>query len=142
MIQPPEQIIQDVRSLGMRLWAEETEAGPKLLFRPKGIMPLDLFRRLVEHKPAVLALLAHEEAEIAWRAAAIRPQVPAKGPIPFLTCRAFPWTLEDALAVVEGRRQPVCLSCGAQLAEGRQVRCALCVAAIEMVLNVVREMGA
>jgi hypothetical protein len=91
-------------------------------------------RRVIELVPS------GEASEIAWRAAEMRRQLPASsGAIPFLTCRAFPWTVEDALAAVEGRRQPVCLSCGDPVTWVRTPRCALCAQAVQIVLNEVRE---
>jgi hypothetical protein len=69
-----------------------------------------------------------EASEIAWRVAAIRSQVPATGPIPFLVARQ---TTDTSV----GR----CWSCGDALDVGRSVRCVPCVLAVEAVLNEVRE---
>jgi len=71
-----------------------------------------------------------EASEIAWRVTVMRPQVPAKGPIPFLVAREASRSLGEP---------PWCLSCGDALAPGRTVRCVPCVLAIETALNEVRE---
>ncbi len=123
-------IIQEMRQLGMQVRAD-TEAS-KVRFGPSGAMPWELRLRLREHKSDVLTLLAREAAEIAWRVAALRLQVPARGPIPFLIARQASRSLGEA---------PWCLSCGDTLAQGRQVRCSLCVRAIETVLTEVREVA-
>jgi hypothetical protein len=81
-----------------------------------------------EHVENGSAKSANNDPEIAWRVAVMRPQVPARGPIPFLVAR------ETAHSGAH-----VCLSCGDALAPGRIVRCGLCVAAIEQVLNETRE---
>ena len=106
-------------------------AGDRLVVRgPRAAE--HLARRLLAHKLQVLPLLHAEEeaqAEIGWRAAALRPQVPPSGPIPFLVARDGVYTDE------EGR----CLSCGDPLEDGAQYRCRWCVRAILLVLNEVRE---
>jgi hypothetical protein len=119
-------IIGDAAALGIELQAYEGAVR----YRPKNSMPLDLYHRLREHRLAVLELLEREAAEIAWRVAAMCPKVPKTGPIPFLVAREWGRTTEIF------RR---CLSCGDTLDEGRTVRCALCVAAVEMVLNEMRD---
>ncbi len=87
----------------------------------------DLARRLLDRKGEVLALLAAEDAEVAWRAAAMRPQVPARGPIPVLVAR-------DLRTGPDG-----CISCGNPLAGGPSVRCAPCARASWLVLHELRE---
>jgi hypothetical protein len=84
-------------------------------------------RRPIQIEPSV------ETAEITWRVAAMRPQAPAMGAIPFLVARQ-----NRPLSHAPGD-PPRCLSCGDLLAEGRTIRCPLCVAAVEQVLNEVRE---
>ncbi len=121
-------IIQEMRRLGMQVRADP-EAG-KVRFGPSEVMPWELRLRLREHKPEVLALLTREAAEVAWRVAAMRPQVPARGPIPFLVAQL--WRLaSDA--------PRCCLSCGEALGEGQQVRCSPCVQAVHIVLAEIRE---
>jgi hypothetical protein len=87
----------------------------------------DLARRLLAQKPAVLALLTEEDRELAWRMTAMRPQVPATGPIPFLIARD------------ETPMKGYCLSCGDGLPSEHMTRCALCVRAAQLVLSQVRE---
>jgi hypothetical protein len=121
-------VIEDIRALGIELRADET--GEKLLFRPKSLMSLDLYRRLHEHKQEILAVLVPDDSEVAWRVVAMRPQVPVRGPIPFLVARS------SRLAVDAPGR---CLSCGDALGEGQKMRCSPCVRAIQLVLDEVRE---
>jgi hypothetical protein len=73
---------------------------------------------------------AEDDPEVAWRVAALRPQVPTRGPIPHLVVR-----LDNPAVSVQGH----CRSCGDLLPEGRQFCCAQCVRAVEIVLNAVRE---
>ena len=87
----------------------------------------DLARKLLERKQEVLALLAEEDAEVAWRVAAMRPQVPPREPIPVLTARAT--------TPAPGR----CDACGEPLGPGRAYRCEPCARAAWFVLHEVRE---
>ena len=87
----------------------------------------DLARKLLERKQEVLALLAEEDAEVAWRGAAMRPQVPPRGPIPVLVARE--------VVPAPG----CCPSCGDPLGEGRSLRCGACARAAWLVLHEVRE---
>ncbi len=84
-------------------------------------------RQLLAHKPAVIALLAEEEAEIEWRVAAMRPQMPARGPVPFLVARQS--------EVAAGS----CPSCGDSLPPGRTYRCPPCAKASRLVVYAERE---
>ena len=86
-----------------------------------------LAQQLLERKGEVLALLAAEDAEVAWRVAALRPQVPKRGPIAVLTVRDVPpeW----------GR----CVSCGGRLGDGRTARCEPCARAAWLDLHQARE---
>lgn len=86
-----------------------------------------LAERLLARKGEVLTALAGEDEAVAWRAAAMRPQVPGTGPIPFLIAR------EEAPA--PGR----CLSCGDPLGRDRGHRCGPCIRAAWLVLHEVRE---
>ena len=86
-----------------------------------------LARRLLDRTAEVLALLAAEDEEVAWRVAAMRPQVPTRGPIPFLVARDAP---------AAPRR---CPSCGDPLGEGRSLRCEPCARAAWLVLHQARE---
>jgi hypothetical protein len=84
-------------------------------------------RRLLAQKPAVIALLTEENAEIAWRVAAMRPQVPLRGAIPLLMARLGIPALNH------------CISCGDPIPAQRRYRCAPCARATWAVLHDVRE---
>ena len=115
-------LLADAQAAGLSVHA----AGDRLVVRgPRAAE--HLARRLLARKEEVLPLLHAEAAEIGWRAAALRPQVPPSGPIPFLIAR-------DSVGA-NGR----CLSCGDPLEAGAQYRCRWCVRAILLVLNEVRE---
>ena len=118
-------LLADAQAAGLSVRA----AGDRLVVRgPRAAE--HLARRLLARKEEVLPLLHAEEAaqaEIGWRAAALRPQVPPSGPIPFLVAR-------DSVGA-NGR----CLSCGDALEAGAQYRCRWCVRAVLLVLNEVRE---
>lgn len=86
-----------------------------------------LVRPLVAQPGAVLALLVAEDAEVAWRVAVMRPQVPARGAIPVLVAQA-----QDS---VPGS----CISCGDRLSAGQRHRCGPCGQAAWVVLHEVRE---
>ena len=87
----------------------------------------ELAERLLERTGEVLALLAAEDAEVAWRVAAMRPQVPPRGPIPVLMAREV------------GAAPGCCPSCGDPLGQGRGLRCGPCARAAWLVLHEVRE---
>jgi len=86
-----------------------------------------LARQVLAEKPVVLALLSAEDADVAWRVAAMRPQVPRRGAIPMLIARQVTSSL--------GR----CISCGERLHEGVMVRCSPCARAAWVVLHEIRE---
>lgn len=86
-----------------------------------------LAERLLARKGEVLAALEVEDEALAWRVAAMRPQVPGTGPIPFLIARDE--------APMPGR----CLSCADPLGPGRAYRCGSCARAACLVLHEVRE---
>ena len=82
---------------------------------------------LLADKPAVLRVLHTEEAEVAWRAAAMRPQCPRSGPIPLLRARA--------VAAAEGE----CISCGIRIETASVPRCRFCAQASRLILLEIRE---
>ena len=114
--------LAEARAVGLEIRAE---AGRLVVRGPR--LHEAIARQLLEQKPAVLQLLAEEEVALGWRIAAMRQQVPVRGPIPVLLAREA--------TVIDGQ----CLSCGEPLAPGRTVRCALCVRAAQVVLGWVRE---
>src|SRR5215207_5999089 len=87
--------LAEARALGLEVRAE----FDRLVVRGPRIYE-SVAQGLLADKPAVLRVLHAEEAEVAWRAAAMRPQCPRSGPIPLLQALA--------VAAVDG----VCLSCG------------------------------
>jgi hypothetical protein len=115
-------LLADARAAGLNVQAE----ADRLVVRgPR--MHEDLALQLIAAKPRVLTVLAEEEAEIAWRVAVMRLQVPSTGPIPVLVARG-------------GRPSPGhCVSCGDPLLTDRSRRCRLCSQAACSVLLEVRE---
>jgi hypothetical protein len=114
--------VAEARAAGLEVRAEADRLvvrGPRVHERKA--------HHLLEQKSAVLALLAQQDAEVAWRVAAMRPQVAAKGPIPILIAR-------DTSPKVG-----CCISCGDPLAENSKYRCTWCARAAWLVLGEVRE---
>ena len=114
--------LAEARAAGMEVRAEP---GRLVVRGPRS--RAELAQRLLDRTAEVLALLAAEDAEVAWRVEAMRPQVPPRGPIPFLKAR-------DAAPAAGG-----CLSCGDALGEGRAYRCARCAEAAWAALHEARE---
>lgn len=115
-------LLAEARGVGLELRGE----GERLVVRgPRSAEPL--VRRLLARKPEVLAVLAEDAAAVAWRVAAMRPQAPASGPIPFLAARP--------VAPSDG----CCLSCGDLVSTERAIRCGPCARAAWLVLHEVRE---
>ena len=75
-------VLAEARAVGLEVRAE----ADRLVVRGPRLHEA-IARQLLEQKPVVLALLAEEEAELGWRVAAMRPQVPLRGPIPVLVAR-------------------------------------------------------
>jgi hypothetical protein len=119
------ELLERLAERGVELAAE----GDRLRYRPREAVPPDLRAALAAHKPEILRLFSAEGDEVAWRAEAMRRQVPPRGAIPWLMAR------EEARTSPRG----TCLSCGDALAAGRRFRCGPCVRAVELVLNEVRE---
>jgi hypothetical protein len=115
-------LLGDARAAGLEIRVE----ADRLVVRGSPVYE-QLARQLLEEKPAVLAVLAQEDAEVAWRIEAMRPQVPVRGPIPALIARRGPYSSTG------------CISCGMPLAENAGFRCAACARAAWLVLNEVRE---
>jgi hypothetical protein len=112
-----------------RRGVEVTIEGDRIRFRPQGAVTPDLRAALVEHKADLIRLLGTDDDEVAWRVAAMRPQVPRTGAIPVLLARP------EAKTAPPG----TCVSCGDPLAQDRRSRCAPCASAVERVLNEIRE---
>ncbi len=114
-------LLSEARTAGLRVRVEGN------FLRLDGPRRLEsLARALLARKLEVMEVLAVEDAEVAWRASEMRSQVPAHGPIPFLVAGETP------------SRTDGCASCGGVVGAGR-VRCYLCIAAAERVLNAIRE---
>jgi TubC N-terminal docking domain len=63
-------------------------AGDRLrVDAPKGVITPELREALAACKAEVLAILNTPEDEIEWRVAAMLPQIPHVGPIPFLVAK-------------------------------------------------------
>lgn len=120
------EVIAAARAVGLTLRPD----GDRLTVRGPRAAALPLLDTLREHKPAILAALTDEAAEVAWRAASFRRQIPATGPIPFLVARTTR-RADDA--------PRTCGHCGDPLGEGRRFCCAACQRAKELVLNEIRE---
>jgi hypothetical protein len=106
-------LLDRARAAGLRVSAD----GDRLVVR--GAVRLEaLAREILDRKAEMLAALRqeaeHAEADIAWRAAAMRGQVPPEGPVLLLLAR--PTRIEP------GR----CWSCGEPLQEGERFRCVPC----------------
>ena len=115
-------LLAEARAAGLEVGADD---GRLVVRGPRRAEPVA--KRLLARTAEVLALLAAEDAEVAWRVAAMRRQVPGHGPIPFLVAR-------------DVRPEPGrCLACGDPLRDGRSLRCAPCARAAWSVLHEVRE---
>jgi hypothetical protein len=115
-------VLAEARTVGLEVRVEADQLvvrGPR---RHEAIA-----RQLLAYKPAVIALLAAETSEVAWRVAAMQSQMPARGPIPFLVAR-----MSEAAA-------GCCLSCGDSLPPGHTYRCRPCAEAARRVVYAMRE---
>jgi hypothetical protein len=106
------ELLIELRSRGVLI----EPAGDRLkVDAPKGVITQELREALAACKSEVLAILAVDDHEIAWRVDAMLPQIPDKGPIPFLVAR------------VDSQSQAgYCLSCGELLNGNDLYRCTLC----------------
>jgi hypothetical protein len=111
-------VLREAQAAGLLIQAD----GDRLLVRgPKRLQAMA--QEVLRHKPEILALLATERDEIAWRAARMQGQILLGKPIPVLVARAS--------QAGPGR----CVSCGADLAPGERMRCQRCVQAAQQVLG-------
>ncbi len=115
-------LLADLQARGVRLYL----AGDELRYQAKpGVMTPELAAAVQPLKPALIALLREEEAAIAWRIEAMRTQILAGAPVPFLV--ALPG-IEDA--------PDRCLSCGDPMELlGYVPRCRLCAVAVARLLD-------
>ena len=104
-------LLCELRAVGVVLSAD----GGRLRWTaPTGTMTAELLAAAQAHKPALLALLAAEEAELAWRVAAMRAKSPGRG---------LPRTIVEAPVPAAGN---YCETCGQPQAYGRFPRCTYC----------------
>jgi hypothetical protein len=114
--------LTEARAAGLEV---RTEPGRLIVRGARALQPLA--ERLLERTGEVLVLLAAEDADIAWRVTAMRPQVPKRGAVPVLVAR-------------RGALKPgCCVSCGEALGEGMKFRCSPCARATWVVLHEMRE---
>ncbi len=109
------ELLVDLLARGVRL---EVTGDQLRCQADAGVLTPDLAAAIKANKLALLALLREEEA-LAWRIDAMREQIPAVGPVPFL------------VAVPNVASAPdTCLSCGDPIdLVGYVQRCRLCAAA-------------
>lgn len=122
-------LLAELRSLGMVLGA----TGERLHYEaPEGTLTPALWAAMRDQKYPILALLAAEDPEMAWRVAAMRDRhpIPPNGPYPFLTARDVP------------RGTGGCLSCGEPLTvrsdSKPSFRCTPCAHAAQLLLDEAR----
>ena len=120
-------LLDELRRRGVRL---EAVGGTLRLRAPVGVLGDAELEALRAAKPALLSALAteaEERAEVGWRVAAMEPQVPKRGPIPFLVARDVP------------AAPGCCLACGDRLGDRRSLRCSPCAQAASLALHQARE---
>jgi hypothetical protein len=115
-------LLREARAAGL----DVTLVGEQLVIR--GPKRLDLLARSVlAEKHTVVQALADEAREVAWRIAAMRPQVTQAGAMPLLLARR------------DVRFPPrTCCSCGDPLGVSVRYRCGPCTAAVLAVLAEIR----
>ena len=115
-------VLTEARAAGLEVRAEP---GCLVVRGPRSLETVA--HRLLERKGEVLALLAAEVDDVAWRVASMRPQGPPRGAIPVLVARR------------EILQPGCCVSCGEHLPEGRKLRCSPCARAAWVVVHEIRE---
>src|SRR5690349_25111211 len=110
-------LLDEARAAGLIV----TTRGGDLIIRGPGRTE-PLAQRLLQRKAEVMALLAAEDAAIAWRRDAMAGQLIEHRPVPVLVARRTP-DLPDH-----------CLSCGDPLSDGVRFRCDACIIAAWAVL--------
>jgi hypothetical protein len=115
-------VLTEARAVGLEV---RTEPGRLVVRGPRSLETLAY--RILERKAEVTTLLAAEDAEVEWRAKAMRPQMPRTGPIPLLVAR-------DVRPAPEQ-----CVSCGEPIGLTFSRRCQLCGRAARQVIGEVRE---
>jgi len=118
----PIEIVASLSSKGVRL---EYEDGVLVVDAPEGIVDESMWQALAEQKPVIIPFLAHGW-EVGWRAAAMLPQIPETGPIPFLIARKL--TKSDSES---------CHSCGEAIGTNEGYVCGNCNRAKHLALDLV-----
>ncbi|MDP9471011.1 MAG: hypothetical protein M3Q71_10145 [Chloroflexota bacterium] len=115
-------VLADLRARDVRLHVE----GDQIRARFKGrTLDPDLAAVIKANKPALIAHLREEEAAVAWRIEAMRPQIPERGPVPFLVAVSGIPPSPD-----------VCVSCGEVFTPtGSNPRCPRCTVAAQRALG-------
>jgi hypothetical protein len=105
------ELLVDLRCHGIRVDLDGDEIR---LRAPRGILTTEMVRAVRAIRPQVQALLVAEEAEIAWRVAAMTDRI-GDGPLPV------------ELVVDDRPEEPgTCRSCGDPTPYGQTGKCTLC----------------
>lgn len=118
----PVEIVMSLSAKGVRL---ESEDGLLVVDAPEGILDEDMWQALTEQKPVLLPFLV-QGWEVGWRSAAMIPQIPETGPIPFLVAR------KSANPNIQG-----CQSCGEATGTIQDYVCGNCSRAKHLALDLV-----
>ncbi|HEX6800530.1 MAG TPA: hypothetical protein VF116_22655, partial [Ktedonobacterales bacterium] len=129
----------EARAVGLTLYRD----GDELLIAGPRAEALPLLDTLREYKPELLALLAREAREVAWRVAALRPYVARLGPLdpirlPPVRAGVPPLVSQDP-ATGDYTYHKGCPSCGEPREAGQIFRCRACTRAHHLVLLELRE---
>ena len=123
-------LLASIRSLGIEIRADD--AREHILWRPRQMLPQELYRKLAGHRAEALALLCAHDREVVWRVHALRMQIPPKGSIPPLQARPY---------LFQGARYKRCGSCGDPLTTVQQYVCLPCQHALWLALEGAGDLG-
>ena len=116
------ELLDELQARGVMLGVKDNRL---VIDAPKGIVTPELLAQLSEDKAELLHLLTQDTSDIDWRVAAILPQIPDSGPIPFLVVRK---------SAVPGPRD--CHSCGEPLSSNDGYVCGPCSRAVHKALEI------
>jgi hypothetical protein len=119
-------LVRQARAAGLALRVEGDMVVVQVLRSAEPLVEV-----LRQHKCDLLAPLACEEEEVAWRVQALRGRPPAHGPI------IVPMVWQRLMR--SGTSTRTCSLCDDLLPPDHQLRCGPCARAVEAVLNEVRE---
>lgn len=114
------ELVSNLSSKGVRLKAEN---GALIVDAPEGVLDETMWQTLAEKKPDLLPFFTHGW-EVGWRTAAMMPQIPESGSIPFLVARKS-----------ENRGFQDCLSCGEPIDKSDGYICGYCSRAKNLALD-------